>query len=430
MSRYVALAFLFALGALPGAASAETVRWPGALSLADAVRRVESDGFDVRMSLAQASGAAADAAAQRAASLPQIGISGTATNVNLPQLGMMTARQSYASATINVPILNAAAFAGAHAAALDADAVRTGIETARSDGAFAVVQAYHRAQLAAGIAEVRAVDVHDREEHLRFTLQRVDAGKAPRYQIARDRAALAASEQMLEDAKAEQDRSLVDLAALLDLDLAAPPVLADSLEIWHLEGGRDVWFARAARRPDVIALRARKDAAQTRVGAAAAAYAPTVALSAQTYNGTSNPSLGAAGGQVAATVTLPIVDGGTRSAAYHRARADADGARVDYERALVAARRDIADAWREYEAAERNVTTAAAARADAEEQLRVARLRESVGKAIELEILDALVVAANARETALRSLARYDDAVAAVRHAVGDHDFTHTTATL
>ncbi len=426
MLKRIAFALALASSALPAAAAAETVRWPGGLTLAGALQRVQSAGFDVRMASAQARGAAADAAAQRAASLPQISLSATATDVNLPELGMPVARQAYASANVNVPLVNAAAFANAHAAGLDASATREDIEAARSDAAFAVVLAYHRAQLAEGIVAVRATGVRDQEEHLRLNGQRVDAGKAPRYLLARDRAALAAAQQMLEDAGAERDRALTDLAALLDLDLEAPPALADALVPWQLEGGRDAWLRRADLRPDVLAMRGRWDAGRTRIGAASAAYAPALALTGQTYNGTSNPALGAAGGQIAATVTLPIVDGGTRSAAFHRASADAERARIDYERTLVSARRDVADAWREYEAAQRNLATAASVRADAEEGLRVARLRESVGKAIELEVLDALAVAANARETALRALARNDDAIAAVRHAAGDRDFTPT----
>jgi outer membrane protein TolC len=428
MHRQGALALLLAAAALAAPAfatpsGAESVRWAGPLTLAQAVARVESDGFDTRMSLAQAGGAAADAAAMRATSLPQIGISGTATDANLPQLGMMTARQTYASANISVPLLNPSAWANARAASLDASAAQQEVETARNDAAFAVVQAYHRAQLADGLVEVRTAAVRDQEEHLRLTSQRVDVGKAPRYFLARDGAALAASQQMLEDANAERDRSLTDLAALLNFEMDAPPAIADALVPWHLAEGREVWLGRAEQRPDVAVMRSRWDAARTRIGAASASYAPTLALSGQTYNGSSNPALGAAGGQIAATVSLPILDGGTRSAAFHRARADAERARIDYERTKTVARRDALDAWRDYEAAQRNLTTAESARLDAQEQLRVARLRESVGKAIELEILDALAVAANARETALRALARYDDAIAAVQHAVGNHDF-------
>jgi outer membrane protein len=115
-----------------------------------------------------------------------------------------------------------------------------------------------------------------------------------------------------------------------------------------------------------------------------------------------------------------VSDGGAHAAALAHARAGYDRAAADYDRTRANVQRDLSDAWRELQAAQRNMSTAATAQVDANEQLRVARLRESAGKAIELEVLDALAVAASARETALRAIARYDVAVAAVHHAAGD----------
>jgi outer membrane protein TolC len=419
MREPIAAALALAIVVNPWIAGAQTTRAAAPISLSDAVRRVESDGFDVRMAVAQATLAAADAATARAAYLPQLGVSGTATDSNLPQLGMPVARQTYVSANIFVPILNTSLWASARAATLDAAAANQSTDLTRSDAAFGVVVAYHRAQLAASLLDVRSVGVQDEDGHLRLTEQRVAAGKLPRFQIARDRAALAAAQQMLEDARAEKDRAIIDLAALLNYDVDAPLALADRLVGEDLNGDRETWMRRAALRPDVVAAHSRWDAARVRMDAAVGAYAPTIALTGQTYNGTSNPALGAGGGQITATVTLPLVDGGTRSAAVHRARADADRALADYQRTLVGARRDLADAWREREAAISNLSTADAAKTDAEEQLRVARLRERAGKAIDIEVLDAFAVAASARETALRTLTRYNDSAAAVRHAVG-----------
>jgi len=47
-------------------------------------------------------------------------------------------------------------------------------------------------------------------------------------------------------------------------------------------------------------------------------------------------------------------------------------------------------------------------------------VRENDGKAINVEVLDALAVAAAARETIARSLVRYDLSVASIHHAAGD----------
>lgn len=161
-------------------------------------------------------------------------------------------------------------------------------------------------------------------------------------------------------------------------------------------------------------------AAQAAIAAVRAAYRPTASLTASSYNGSSSPFLGRSGGQVQLTASLPIVDGGSRSTAAARARADYDRAVATRDQIRAGIARDVGDSWREYEAAGRNLATATTALADAEEQLRVASLRENVGKTIDIEVLDALAVAPSARESVVRNIARYDIAIAAIHHAAGD----------
>ena len=71
-------------------------------------------------------------------------------------------------------------------------------------------------------------------------------------------------------------------------------------------------------------------------------------------------------------------------------------------------------------AARQNLQTAQAELTNALENLRVARLRQQAGRGIELEVLDALAVAAQARESSLRAQASYDLAVAGIHHAAAD----------
>jgi outer membrane protein TolC len=120
------------------------------------------------------------------------------------------------------------------------------------------------------------------------------------------------------------------------------------------------------------------------------------------------------------TASLPIVDGGSRGAVVAKAQAQYERAAAVRDQIRATATRDVGNAWREYEAASRNTTIATSALADAEEQLRVASLRESAGKAIATEVLDALALAASARETVARSIARLDTSIAAIHHAAGD----------
>ncbi|HEY5095383.1 MAG TPA: TolC family protein [Candidatus Eremiobacteraceae bacterium] len=111
---------------------------------------------------------------------------------------------------------------------------------------------------------------------------------------------------------------------------------------------------------------------------------------------------------------------GLRSAQVAESTAAFDKAQVGYERASLTARGDVANAWRALQAARINLGTAELALTSAQENLRVARLRERAGKGIELETLDALSVLASARETTLTAQARLDLAVAGLHHAAGD----------
>lgn len=418
--RLVTVVMLAAFLSLPAVAQPdESGR---VFTLREAVLRVQAVGFDVRAARAEAQIADADARTARAGTQPQIGVSVVGFDANLPQLGMPVARQTYGQAFLSVPLLAPATWSGARAAAKSAAAAASSADATVDDAILAVAQAYRRAQLGDAVLAARRVAVQDQESHLRLAELRVSTGKAPRYLVSRDRAALGLAVQAQEDAAAERDESHNDLAALLDLGLDAH-LAVEALAPIAFNETLDVLTARALqRRPALIAGEARVTAAQASLTAARAAYLPTATLTAQSYNGVSSPNLGRAGGQVQLTATLPVVDGGSRSAAIQRARGELDRVTALRDQVRRGVARDVANAYRELQAAQRNLATAQTAQADADEQYRVALLRETAGKSIELEVLDAISVEANAREGALRALTRYDNAVAAVHHAVGDRD--------
>lgn len=419
------IAALVACGALAtsirGDIGAEPLTVTEPLTLMEAVNRVRNAGFDVRTSVEAARIAQADARTARAGLRPQLSVSGNALDDNVSQLGMPIASQAYVSLYGSIPIYTPSTGPSARAAVLSATAAGTDVNVARNDAYFATVQAYRRAQLAQAVYGTRQANVRDQQDHLKTTEQRERAGKMPRYLLARDRARLAAAEQSLEDADADRVEAANDLAEVLDLNVAAPPQIATPLDVTTFDGTVDQYVTRAlAQRPSVVAASQRIDAARRIVAATLGAYRPSATLSAQSYNGNSSPYLGRSGGGVAFVASLPLVDGGARSAAIDRARATLSQAQIVSERERLSTERDVRNAFRELQAAQSNLGTAQAGARNAEEELRIARIRAAAGKAIDLEILDALAVSAAARETVVRSVARYDIAVALVHHAAGD----------
>ena len=391
------------------------------LTLSQAITRAENAGFQVRMATADAQSASAQAGASRAALFPQASVSGTTSNGGITQLGMPYAQQNYFSANLTVPIFTRYAFEAAQSAKHAARAAGFTQAEASNDAMLSAVQGYEGALLAAAIYDARQTTVAYENRHLRDVMIAVHSGALPRYVVAQSQAALAQAQQNAEDAAAQRDEAMNDLKVTLALDLASPLTLGDALTPLQVSDNEDLFLKRAATsRPDVLAAQQQVQAAQARVAAARSSYVPTISATAQTYNGGSTPPLGNHGYQIGVTASLPVLDGGNRTAELHVAQADLSRAQAALEQATLSAQRDVMNAWRELEAAKRNLQTAHAQETAAVNVLRVVTLRERSGKGITLETLDALSRDAAARESLLRAIARVNIAIASVHRAAGD----------
>jgi multidrug efflux system outer membrane protein len=102
------------------------------------------------------------------------------------------------------------------------------------------------------------------------------------------------------------------------------------------------------RRPDILAAEHQLKAANANIGAARAAFFPTITLTAAagiTSSDLTNLFKPAAGTwNFAPQATLPIFDYGTRRAAYKAATVDRDIAIADYEKSIQSAFREVSDA--------------------------------------------------------------------------------------
>ncbi len=413
-----ALALLVAAQAV---ALGTPLQWNGPMNWDQVIARAQNGSFDAQLATLDAATALSQAAQARSALFPQIGLSGTAMNSTLVQFGMPSAQQTYGSLTATLPLLVPQTWASASAALADADAAQATASARIGDAVVLALQSYDKAALASAIVEDRAASLRDQQAHLTVTQERVRTGKSARYVLFGDRAGVAAAQEMVADAQAQRDEALNNLA--LSLNLMVPSRISVTLPAPRpLAMDEAALRARAfAQRPEVLAAQGALAADRNRLSAARAAYFPSVSLSAQTYSGTSNPPLGHMGSQVGITASLPLIDGGMRSAQIRQAEIAFTRAQLLYDRTRLTIETDLANALREYDSAQAQLIAATAGLQDAQAQLHIAELRERAGKAIELETLDALATQASARENLSRAIARYDDAVAAVHHATGDY---------
>ena len=255
---------------------------------------------------------------------------------------------------------------------------------------------------------------------LRLTESRYRAGDVAELDVVRVRTEVAATQSdalALERRRAELEHALAVLIGELPTNFSvaeidwsgAPPAIPAGLPSSLL-----------ARRPDVSAAQSAMLAAQARVGAAQAAWFPSVALT--TSGGYASPELGdlfkwsARAWSVGALMSLPLFDGGRREAGVQDARAQLDGAAASYREQVLTAFKDVEDQLSSLRllGAQADVQAQAVASASRATVLSDSRYRN--GLVSQLELLDARrSEASNRRQAVQVRAAQYQATVGLIR---------------
>jgi NodT family efflux transporter outer membrane factor (OMF) lipoprotein len=147
------------------------------------------------------------------------------------------------------------------------------------------------------------------------------------------------------------------------------------------------------RRPDIVAARARVEAAAERIKAARAAFYPDISLNGlvglQALGFGNVLKSGSTYGNAGPAFSLPIFDTGRRAGDYRTARADYDAAVADYDKALIGALQDVANAVASRTALGSQASDARASLADSQKAYEIARERYRAGLSTYLDVLTA-----------------------------------------
>ena len=293
-------------------------------------------------------------------------------------------------------------------------------ETVRQSVALDTRVAYRQVLLAQSVVEIYEALVKDEEERLRVDQAQFEAGKIPRVNLLRDEADLADARQKLTDAHRDVTLALVDLKTVMGVALESDITLSDSLQPSPAPVAASPLHEQAlAQRPELKAVAEQLAAAQARLGVTRSTFKPQVntvaAADWRTQRGLSN-DVGATVGLVA---SLPLWDGGSRSAEVAEAQAMLEKTRQDEQQLRLAIAQQVETALLRLGAATQNVKTAEAAVAAAEEDYRLAQLRYTAGKGLNLEPLDALVTLTRAKTNRVQALFEQNVALDLLTRAVG-----------
>ena len=292
----------------------------------------------------------------------------------------------------------------AKAAAVDAYAARLALSTS-------IAQAYVQLQRAYLQLDVAQQTLAERERTYALTRDRTAAGIDSRLELKQAESALPAAREQIEQLQEAIALTRNQLAALLGqgpdrgLTLARPD--AHSLAVVALPA--NVPAELVGRRPDLIAGRARVEAAQKDIAVAKAEFYPNVNLIA--FVGLQ--SLGSSGFLSAASrmmgvgpaVSLPIFNGGRLRANLAGKDADYDIAVEQYNQTVADALRDVVDQLASFKSLSEQRRQQAQALATAQEayDLALLRYREGIGNYLQVLSVEQPLLVQQSLDADLRS---------------------------
>lgn len=236
--------------------------------------------------------------------------------------------------------------------------------------------------------------IASREESLRIFRRRYEVGSISKLDLTQVETLWQQAKALgadLEQARAEQAHAL-ELLVGAPLDLPRlPPRLDDDAVMRDLPPGLPSELL--VNRPDIVAAEHRLKASNANIGAARAAFLPSITLTGAF--GTASAELdglfsgGSRAWNFAPSISLPIFDAGRRSATVDLAEARRDQAVASYEQTIQVAFKDVSDALSARRWLAEQVEVLRATVAAQSERARLAQLRYDHGASPYLEVLDA-----------------------------------------
>lgn len=316
--------------------------------------------------------------------------------------------------------------AGGSAARANRAATGATYESARRDLALEVHRVYYRALLARELVEVRRASLDQLASHLEVTRDRFEQGAATEYEVLRAQVELANHRPLLVEAQNRRADAIDSLVRLLGLEPGTEVELQGDLPA--LSAAAVEQAPDDGQRPELAAARAREEGSEAVLEIARAARRPSVSWFAQVFATSpeyfiaadSDPAINGLAGIV---VSLPVLDGGERSARIARADAELSEARARRRDVEAGIALEVSLARRRLHEAEAVLDAQGPVIEQGTRALEIARVRFEHGLGTQLEVTDAQLALTEARLERLRALAERAVAAAELRHATGESLF-------
>jgi multidrug efflux system outer membrane protein len=358
---------------------------------------------DLRTAMLRVQEAQASYGIQRSARYPTLGLSGEAARARTPA-GLSPSGQAVTGSQFQAGLGISSweiDFWG-RIASLDEAALHSFLATdaARRTATVALV-----AQVADSYLALRELDERLRlaqdsaasqRESLRIFTRRHEVGSASRLELTQVQTLLAQAESLLTQLQQQRAAQAHALELLVGGPAELPPVPAPAQAeaAWQLPAlAAGLPSELLLQRPDLAAAEHRLRAAQAQIGAARAAFFPSIQLTA--FGGLASSELdqlfqgNARSWSFAPRLTLPIFDAGRNQANLDLAEVRRELAVVQYEQAVQTAFREVADALSARRWLGEQLQVQRAALAVQQDRARLSHLAYDHGASSFLDVLDA-----------------------------------------
>ncbi|MDA8099582.1 MAG: TolC family protein [Nitrospiraceae bacterium] len=296
----------------------------------------------------------------------------------------------------------------------------SGTFRARNHSAFEFITAYFDLLEAEDLLTVAQEEVGRYETHRKDAEARLKAGVITKNEVLQADVVLADSKQRL--LTAENARSLrtsrvnsLLLRPLNDPVQATPPAghppLPATLE--------EAWQAAERENPDLRDLDARVRAKEAGVSSVRSEYLPTLYVSGGYEKSENEYLVHDSNWSFIAGININLMAGGATDARIGMAKSELSSLQLTRDRVLDAVRLDTKAAWLEIQLSQQKIQVAEAAVAQADENLRLARLRFKEGVGTATDVTDAVTLLTTARTNVSRATYGQKRAEAALLAALG-----------
>ncbi len=285
-----------------------------------------------------------------------------------------------------------------------------------------IVTAYYNLQNADETIRIQRQAVKNAERSLKDTQARERAGVGTKFDVLQSDVSLANAKQDLLNAEASQLVARRELARQLNYPSTVEITAADKIapvSEWKIPLEESILLA-VRNRAELDTQKLQREVARSNANAALAKLGPQVGVFAN-FNTASEFTAGGGlgtGYQIGATLNWTLYDGGKTAAQVDQFKADQATAESKFEQAARQARFDVESAYINQRSRFQQIETATKAVKQAEEALRLARLRLDAGVGTQLEVLTAESDFTRADVNRVQAIIGYNQARANLERAI------------